>query len=122
MSTQLPNHTHDAAIFTRAAQVQACPDLEQFLELLLGPGDAGSTFTSDESRRAAWRLHSEKLLRLVEPGSRPWGWWQYDAPEPALPRESDLDYLVRCGLFTRAECVRLLEARVQPAEHATRNP
>jgi hypothetical protein len=118
----LPTQAHDAAGFIRAAHVHVRPDLEQFLELLLGPSHLGSSFSSNASRRAAWRSHSEELMRLVEPGSRPWAWWEYDAPEPTLPRESDFDYLARCGLLTKGERARLPKAQVQPAARATRNP
>ena len=78
-------------------------DLEQYLELLLGPKEDISAFGSDESRRHAWRDHDAELLSMVDPGSRPWAWWQYDAAEPMLPRESDLGYLTRCGFLTDAE-------------------
>ena len=110
----------ETAGFRMAVEARRGPSLEQYFELLVGPGDAGSTFASEECRRAAWRSQSEKLTRLVEPGSRPWGWWEYDAPEPALPRESELDYLARCDLLTEAERARL--AHVYPAARATRNP
>jgi len=121
VSTHLPTHAHAASIL-RAAHVHGRPDLEQYLELLLGPGPAGSSFASNASRRAAWRSHSHEVMRLVEPGSRPWAWWEYDAPEPTLPRESQFDYLVRCGLLTKEERARLPKARVHPAAHATRKP
>jgi len=122
VSSHLPTQAHDAASFIRAVHVHGRPDLEQCLELLLGPKHVGSSFASNTSRRAAWRFHSEELMRLVEPGSRPWAWWVYDAPEPTLPRESDFDYLARCGLLTKGERARLPKTRVQPAAHATRNP
>jgi hypothetical protein len=97
-------------------------DLEQYLELLLGPKDDLSGFDSDESRCEAWRDHSAELLPMVGPGSRPWGWWQYDAAEPMLSRESQLDYLVRCGLLTDSERKRLEFAGIQLPSLATRNP
>ena len=92
-------------------------NLEQYLELLLGPRVAASAFDSDESRRAAWRVHSAVLAPLVDPGSRPWAWWEYDAPEPQLPRESELDYLTRCALLSEEE-----SARLQTVSQATRKP
>ena len=97
-------------------------DLEQYLELLLGPKDAYSAFGSEESRRDAWRDHAAELLSMVDPGSRPWAWWQYDAAEPMLPRESERAYLARCGFLTEAECERLKRAGIQLASLATRNP
>jgi hypothetical protein len=96
--------------------------LEQYLELLLGPNDGLSAFDTDESRRTAWRSHSARLIRMVDPGSRPWGWWQYQAPAPPLPREAQLAYLVRCGLLTDGEQTRLQSAGIQPASRTTRNP
>lgn len=97
-------------------------NLEQYLELLLGPNDDISSFTSDESRRQAWRDHAAELLPLVDPGSRPWAWWQYDATEPMLPRESALAYLSRCGHLTSAERELLERAGIQLPSLATRNP
>lgn len=81
--------------------------LEQYLELLIGPRETCSTFESDESRCAAWRSHSAELTDMVAPGSRPWAWWEYDAPEPALPREPDFTYLMRCDLLTAREQAEL---------------
>jgi hypothetical protein len=81
--------------------------LEQYLELLLGPKDLGSAFDTDESRLAGWRAHSAELADMVAAGSRPWAWWQYDAPVPPFPREPDLTYLMRYGLLTEREQVEL---------------
>ena len=81
-------------------------NLEQYLELLLGPHGA-SAFASDSIRRSAWQEHQEDVLPLVDPGSRPWAWWRYDAPEPVLPRESELAYLERCRLLSEPEQLRL---------------
>jgi hypothetical protein len=81
--------------------------LEQYLELLLGPKDLGSAFDTDESRLAAWRSHAAELTGMVAAGSRPWAWWQYDAPVPAFARESDLTYLLRCDLLTEREQTEL---------------
>ena len=121
MSTYLSTVAH-APNLTRTLPALGYPDLEQYLELLLGPRDTGSAFDSDESRRTAWRSHSAGLMRLVQPGSRPWAWWEYDAPEPPRPRESATAYLARCGLLTEAERASLAQAANQPASHATRNP
>jgi len=86
-------------------------NLEQYLELLLGP-NGGSAFGSDFARQSAWRRHRAELLPLVDPGSRPWAWWQYDAPQPVLPREPELHYLQRCGLLSEREEIRLSRAGV----------
>jgi len=49
-------------------------------ELLLGPGGRGiSDFESPFSRRAAWYENREELMADNPPGTRPWGWWQYEA-------------------------------------------
>ena len=106
----------------KSSLINARLDLEQYLELLLGPNEERSDFNSDEQRREAWREHSEELMPMVDPGSRPWAWWQYDAPEPTLPRESDVLYLARCGLLTGAEQTRLDGAGVHLPSHATRKP
>jgi hypothetical protein len=97
-------------------------NLEQCLELLLGPKGDGSAFDSDQSRCWAWQEQGAALLPLVAPGSRPWGWWQYDAPEPPYPRESEIDYLARHGLLTDPERLRLDRARIQVRSQATRKP
>jgi len=120
MSTFVSSHSRDA--FAPAATMNAPLDLKQYLELLIGPKDEASAFDSDESRRDAWRDHAAELLSMVDPGSRPWGWWQYDAIEPMLQRESALAYLTRCGLLTGAERELLERAKLQPQSLATRNP
>lgn len=97
-------------------------NLEQYLELLLGPRGTASAFSSDDNRRAAWRGHARELLAVVDPGSRPWAWWEYDAPEPALPWEPELAYLERCKLLTEMERRHLEAAGIHPASHATRKP
>jgi hypothetical protein len=54
----------------------------QELEFWLGPAHHGSSFESDEHRRAAWFRHREKLMRLWgKGGRRPMGWWLYEASE-----------------------------------------
>ena len=94
----------------------------QYLELLIGPKGDRSAFGSDEVRRCAWLSHAAQLMPLVHPGSRPWAWWQYEAPEPPRPAESETGYLDRCGLLTPSERARLGRANVQPASEATRKP
>jgi hypothetical protein len=116
------SHSRHAFATAPSATMTAQLDLEQYLELLLGPNDAISAFDSDESRREAWREHAAELLPMVDPGSRPWAWWQYDATEPILPREPALAYLSRCGLLTSAERERLQRAGIQLSSLATRNP
>ena len=122
MNTFVSRHSRDAFAPAPSATMNAQLDLEQYLELLLGPNDDVSAFDSDESRREAWRHHSAELLPIVDPGSRPWAWWQYDATEPILPREPALAYLSRCGLLTGAERELLERAGIQLPSRATRNP
>jgi len=122
MSTFLSSHSRNAFAAAPSGTMNARLDLEQYLELLLGPTDDISAFGSDESRRQAWRDHAEELLPMVDPGSRPWAWWQYDAIEPILPRESALAYLSRCGHITGAERELLERAGIQLPSLATRNP
>ena len=97
-------------------------NLEQYLELLLGPAGTASAFTDEDARQAAWRIAAPELLSMVSPGSRPWAWWQYDAPEPVLPREPEIAYLERCRLLTESERRSLQLAGLYPASQATRNP
>jgi hypothetical protein len=37
------------------------------------------------------------------PGTRPWAWWEFDAPEPLREHESERDYLQRLKLFLPGE-------------------
>lgn len=95
---------------------------EQYLELLLGPKGEASAFDSEESRLAAWRTHAPGVVSMVDPGSRPWAWWHYDAPEPLGPRETELDYLARRGLLSEAEHQCLEREGIQIRSQATRKP
>ena len=122
MRTFVSNYSRDAFPPAPSAAMNATLNLEQYLELLLGPKDDSSAFDTDESRREAWRDHAAELLTMVDPGSRPWAWWQYDATQPVLPRESALAYLARCELLTHAERERLERAGLQLPSLATRNP
>ena len=122
MSTIVSSHSRDAFAPAPLATMNAQLDLEQYLELLLGPNDDISAFDSDESRHQAWGRYAAELLPMVDPGSRPWAWWQYDATEPILPREPSLAYLLRCGLLTAAERELLERAGIQLPSLTTRNP
>ena len=104
-----------------ARETHGVLNLEQYLELLLGP-KGESAFATDFARHVAWHQHRAELLPLVDPGSRPWGWWQYDAPEPVLPREPEIAYLERCQLLGTQERTRLQYAGSYVGSHATRNP
>ena len=107
--------------FAAARETPGILNLEQYLELLLGP-KGESAFATDFGRHAAWSEHRAELLPLVDPGSRPWAWWQYDAPEPVLPREPQLAYLERCQLLSTQEQTCLQYAGTYVGSHATRNP
>src|SRR5579864_2429354 len=73
MRTFVSSHSPEAFAPAPSAAMNtanATLDLEQYLELLLGPKDDISAFSSDESRRNAWRDHDAELLSMVDPGSR----------------------------------------------------
>src|SRR5712692_4873900 len=55
MSTFVSSHSRDAFAPAPSAAMNTHLNLEQYLELLLGPNDDTSAFDSDESRRQAWR-------------------------------------------------------------------
>lgn len=57
-------------------------DARQEMELQIGPGGAESAFESPFVRRDAWFANRDALLRDCNEGSRPWGWWQFEALEP----------------------------------------
>ena len=71
-----------------------------------------------ESGRWAQRLWREFGKMITErhiakhPGSRPWGWWKYDAPQPRnSSAESQLQYLRRHSLLTEEEKERVPHVR-----------
>lgn len=107
--------------YAAARETPGVLNLEQYLELLLGP-KGGSAFATEFARHLAWMEHRTELLPLVDPGSRPWAWWQYDAPEPVLAREPEIAYLERCQFLTKQERTRLQYAKSYAGSHATRNP
>ena len=56
--------------------------------------------------REAWEKHRENILTqwiAANPGTRPWAWWKFDAPEPRPEGEGEADYLGRLGLLTDLE-------------------
>ena len=75
----------------------------QYLDLLLGPQNSSSAFASEPARRQAWQQSKTVLQALVDPGSRPSAWWDYDAPEPSGPRETAPEFLARQGLLSETE-------------------
>lgn len=68
---------------------------------------------SEETRRKAYFDNRAELMRRAMssrsedwgegPGTRPQGFWDYEASEPFLPGETKLEYLQRLDLLTPAE-------------------
>jgi hypothetical protein len=75
-----------------------------------------------EEIRRDWAIHRERLLHwwifdenkpqgmkpwtfvmTGRPGTRPWAWWKFDAPEPLREHASERDYLQRLNLFLPGE-------------------
>lgn len=60
-------------------------------------------------RAAAREMWNEKRDALMaswvqeRPGTRPWAWWTFDAPEDRPEGESEAGYLRRHGLLTPGE-------------------
>lgn len=55
---------------------------------------------------AMWEQQRDTLLAAwvqERPGTRPWAWWCFDAPEDRPEGESELAYLARLGLLTPGE-------------------
>lgn len=65
-----------------------------------------------------WRDLRDELLAewtVAHPGTRPFGWWRYDAPEPLGEDESEAEYLTRHSLLGADER-RRLGAQASPTE------
>jgi|GEM_PF-6090482 len=43
------------------------------------------------------------------PGSRPWAWWEFDAPEAREADEAEADYIDRLNLWRRGERARWVD-------------
>jgi hypothetical protein len=52
----------------------------------------------DAERRRPWRYP-----RAGGPGTRPWAWWEFDAPETRRDDEAEDEYLDRHGLWLTGE-------------------
>ena len=92
-----------------------------------GASDADKLAALAEAR-ADWETHREAILTWfvgVEmdasrkpwiwpapggPGTRPWAWWQFDAPEARGADETQGDYLTRLGLLLPGETIPSPEA------------
>ena len=58
----------------------------EYLEL--GHNYFGDGFGPDpdvDEMRAVWKEHRAALLAEARPGLRPWGWWEFESPEPRAP-------------------------------------
>ncbi len=60
-------------------------------------------FRSNKERRRYWQEHRDKLLQVVNQGTRPQAWWDYEAPGPKLPDEGEWEALARLGCLTPEE-------------------
>ena len=69
-------------------------------------------FEDEEHRRQLWEHNRDFLidkdvgnqwLYTRRPGTRPAGWWDYEAPEPRRDLESEEDYLRRLDLLFPGE-------------------
>jgi hypothetical protein len=86
---------------------------EQETELLHGHTFFGEGFAKDDEagKRAAWNAHRDLLMAKWEeydrPGLRPWGWWQWDAPEPRDKKQHEALQLLRLGQIGTAELEEL---------------
>jgi hypothetical protein len=105
-------------------------DCYRIFELMKGPdqqrlpgtGYGPVTEASTEAMRQDWALHRERLLHwwvtgenepagmkpwtfvpVFVPGTRPWAWWQFDAPEPLGDDETERGYLQRLDLLLPGE-------------------
>lgn len=68
----------------------------------------GERLTADEVR-PCWGSYASPLLAFhvaYEPGTRPWAWWQWDAPEPVEEEETQHAYLSRHRLWLPGEQAR----------------
>ncbi len=92
---------------------------------MLGYGTRTFPFKDEEHRRQLWAEHREQLLAYKfgftmdeklgprEPGTRPAAWWNYEAPGPRLPGETQPEALDRMGLLSDDERKAIARARAQ---------
>lgn len=84
---------------------------------LFGSRDLDSPEADHEAIKAVWNNLRDVVLAkwiAINPGTRPWGWWRFDAPERRRPAvtESEIDYLEKLGLLFDGEL-----DRIRAAEH-----
>lgn len=56
--------------------------------------------------REAWKAQKKAIMAewlREHPGTRPWGWWEYEAVDVDLGDEPEKDFLERHGLLTVSE-------------------
>lgn len=61
---------------------------------------------ANKGAAAMWdEVRDQELPRWIKdrPGSRPYAWWCFDAPEPRPESESEAAYLARHGLLSTVE-------------------
>ncbi len=89
------------------------------LPVLTGPGPAGDLSAEawavlGAGLTAAWSRGEARRADGAPPrgapGTRPWGWWEYEAPGPRRPGEAEADYLRRHGLLGADEEAALAAA------------
>jgi len=69
--------------------------------------------------RVIWRAIEAEAVRewvAARPGSRPDAFWEYSAPEPRRPNESELEYLERNGLLLPGERDACRETEMRKTE------
>lgn len=87
-------------------------DLEQEMELEIGPDHRQSSFVDDEARAEMWFGHREELLAEGPAGQRPWGWWRYESGlKPGERPQDEVAWLRKQGLLTPFEEAELENRR-----------
>lgn len=88
----------------------ALDDMLHGLLLIPGCGYALEGCQLDRARMAMdWKRHRAHLLPewiRERPGTRPYAWWLFDAPEVRSEDESERDYLERHGLLTDEDLIQ----------------
>lgn len=75
----------------------------------LALGGEPELFGGEAERRAAWFKY--RALIEVNPCHRPWGWWEYEAPERRNEGEHEHEQLERLGVLSPEERAELAEWR-----------
>ncbi|QEH37928.1 hypothetical protein OJF2_65230 [Aquisphaera giovannonii] len=98
----------------------ACDALTRFF-LEWGDNSRGRALFADDKLLPAWKGHGEQIIRewaAANPGTRPAGFWQWDAPEPRDAfREGETAYLERLALLLPGEAEAIeAQSRTQNGE------